>query len=171
DEAERRVDYLFATLDRIRELYGTGQTVPAKLPKELMGARDAVEKAVANAEAALDDDLNTAVAIAELGEIAKQANEICDLAQRRKKDTQFQGGASVVGRVLELAIARVCSQLGILQAPARAYRARTLARRLGLRKLDEKVLDAKVKERTAARNAKDFARADALRAELAALGV
>ena len=44
-------------------------------------------------------------------------------------------------------------------------------RRLRLRGLDAAAIEAKVEERVAARSAKDFARADAIRAELAALGV
>ncbi|HVU00138.1 MAG TPA: cysteine--tRNA ligase [Polyangiaceae bacterium] len=171
DEAERRVDYFYKTLERLRVLLASGQTAPAKLPKELLTLREATEAAVSRADAALDDDLNTSVAIAELGEIAKLANEVCDLAQRKQKDTQFQGSAALLARTLIDSIGRIASELGVLQADARAYQERTRARRLALRKLDEKTIDAKVTERVEARKAKDFARADAVRAELAALGI
>jgi cysteinyl-tRNA synthetase len=42
---------------------------------------------------------------------------------------------------------------------------------LRLRELDAAAIDAKVAERSAARAAKDFSRADAIRDELAAMGV
>jgi cysteinyl-tRNA synthetase len=171
DEAERRVDYLYTTIERLRGLVSSGQTVPAKLPKELIAAREEGEKAVARADAALDDDLNTTVAIAELGEIAKYANEICDLAARRQKDMAFAGGASVVARGLELSMGRIMGELGMLQTAPREYRRRTTERRLRLRGLGPDAVLERVRERIEARRAKDFVRSDAIRAELEALGV
>ena len=61
--------------------------------------------------------------------------------------------------------------MGLMQAPADEFFARTQARRLKLRGLDAAAIEAKVKERGPARAAKDFARADAIRAELTAMGV
>ena len=171
DEAERRVDYLYTTLERLRGLVSSAQTVPAKLPKELATARDEGERAVARADAALDDDLNTSVAIAELGEIAKYANEICDLAVRRQKDPLFQGGVAIVARGLEMAMGRITGELGVLQTHPREYRKRTTERRLRLRGLGPEDIGRRVGERVEARKAKDFARSDSIRAELEALGV
>jgi cysteinyl-tRNA synthetase len=171
DEAERRVDYLYTTVERLRGLISSGQTVPAKLPKELTAAREEAEMAVTKADAALDDDLNTTVAIAELGEIAKIANELCDLAARRRKDAAFVGGTSLVARGLELAIGRITGELGMLQALPREYRKRTTERRLRLRGLGSDEVAEKVRERIEARAAKDFVRSDAIRAELEAQGV
>ena len=63
------------------------------------------------------------------------------------------------------------SELGILQrAPAAALgelRAKAVARR----GIDPALVEARILERAEARRAKDFARSDAVRAELAALGV
>lgn len=171
DEAERRVDYLYTTIERLRGLVSSAQTVPAKLPKELVAAREEGERAVAKADAALDDDLNTTVAIAELGEVAKCANEICDLAARRQKDMAFVGGASVVARGLELAMGRITGELGMLQTAPREYRRRTTERRLRLRGLGPDAVAERVHERIEARKAKDFVRSDAIRADLEALGV
>ena len=58
-----------------------------------------------------------------------------------------------------------------MQATADEFFARTRARRLRIRGLDGAVIEAKVKARIDARTAKDFAKADALRAELTAMGV
>jgi cysteinyl-tRNA synthetase len=171
DEAERRVDYLYTTVERLRSLVSSGQTVPAKLPKELVVTRDEGERAAAKADAALDDDLNTTIAIAELGEIAKYANEICDLAARRRKDMAFTGGASLVARGLDLAMGRITGELGMLQTPLREYRKRTTERRLRLRGLGTDDVTERVRQRIEARTAKDFVRSDAIRAELEVLGV
>jgi cysteinyl-tRNA synthetase len=130
-----------------------------------------VDRAVKKADAALEDDLNTAVAVAELGEISKHVNEVCDLAQRRAKDPGFQGAVAVIGRGFELAMKRITDQLGVLATPPDEYRARTRARRLSLRGLGEADVERRVAERVEARKAKDFARSDAIRAELEAMGI
>jgi cysteinyl-tRNA synthetase len=61
--------------------------------------------------------------------------------------------------------------LGLGQASVTEYKTRTRERRLRNRRLDPADVGAKVKARNDARENRDFARADALRDELAALGV
>ena len=68
-------------------------------------------------------------------------------------------------------LASACEPLGLMQAAPEAFAARTRARRVAIRGLDAAAVDAKVKERADARAAKDFARGDAIRAELLAMGV
>ena len=171
DEAEKRVDYLYATLDRLRDLVASGATAPARLPPDVLVVREAVEAALDRADKALDDDLNTPVALAELGEVARQANELCDAAAKRKKDAAFLGAASVGAHVALTAIGRLSEELGILLTPLADYRGRTRSLRLTLRGLRPEDVEEKVAERNVARAAKDFARSDAIRAELAARGV
>ncbi len=171
DEAERRLDYLYTTRERLRGLGDAGVTVPAKLPRELVQARDAGDRAREKADEALADDLNTSVALAELGEIAKLANEVSDLALRRKQDPSFQGASAVVGRALDLAMSHVAEQLGLLTTGAVEYRARTSERRLAVRGLTAADVQARVDARVEARRTKDFARSDVLRAELETMGV
>jgi cysteinyl-tRNA synthetase len=172
DEAERRVDYLYTTHERLVALVAAQNAEGAgKLPKELVPARDAAASASTKADVALDDDLNTTVAIAELGEVSKHANEVCDLAARRAKDAAFQAGAAAVAKQLEAAMTRIAGQLGVLQAAAADYRARTRARRLGQRGMRSEDVERRVLERVDARKAKDFARSDAIRDELLASGI
>ncbi len=171
DEAERRVDYMYRTRERLRELVDAAMTAPAKLPAELTRLRDAATKALEEGRAALDDDLNTPVALAALGEIATVANEIGDLALKRRKDASFAGAAAVAARLVETALVALARELGVLGTPVVEYRRRTRERRIRLRGLTADVIDQKVVERTEARKNKDFARSDALRDELAALGI
>jgi cysteinyl-tRNA synthetase len=171
DEAERRVDYLYATRERLATLVAQGVTAPPKVPKELAAARDVAEGAIARADAALDDDLNTTVAIAELGEVSKHANEVCDLAMRRQKDAGFQGSAGTVAAQLSAAMTRISDELGVLQTPAAEYRDRTRARRLAQRGLRPEDVEKRVSERVEARRSKDFPRSDAIRDELLASGI
>jgi cysteinyl-tRNA synthetase len=171
DEAEARVDYVYSSIGRLRELGFGAETIPAKLAPELLSLRDSVEAAVEAAERGLDDDLNTPVALASLGELSRVANELADLAQKRKKDKAFAGGASVLGARTEMSIQRLAQTLGLLQAKGDEYFARTRERRLRLRGLSVDGVNARVAARTEARKNKDFAASDAIRDELLALGI
>ncbi len=171
DEAERRVDYMYATRARLDELVQRGVTAPSRLPPEAAKLRDAVHEAGEAGRAGLDDDLNTPVALASLGEMARLGNELCDLAHKRRKDVAFVGAAAVAGRSIQLDIDKLADELGLLQAEPDDYAERTRERRLALRGLTVEAIDEKVAARTAARKAKDFARSDELRDELAALGI
>jgi cysteinyl-tRNA synthetase len=69
------------------------------------------------------------------------------------------------------AVDSCCKPLGLMQQTATDFFARARARRLKLRGLRESDIEAKVRARIDARASKDFARGDAIRAELAALGI
>ena len=171
DEAERRVDYLFATVERLADLMRAGLTAPGKLPPELLKHKTELEAATVQGEAALDDDLNTPVALAALGEMMRIGNETVMLAQKRKKDASFVGAAGVLGRHVTLAIGALTKQLGLLNVSPADYAARVKERRLALRKLSAENIEQKLAERVEARKTKDFARSDAIRADLQTLGV
>ncbi|HEX3773714.1 MAG TPA: DALR domain-containing protein, partial [Polyangiaceae bacterium] len=171
DEAERRVDYVYGAVQRLRELVSAGLTSPGKLPAEFAPFRERISQAEASADAALDDDLNTPVALAALGELAQVANEVADLAKKRKKDSAFQGAAGVFARLALTAIGKLSRDLGLLGATPEEYFARVQARRMALRGLTAQAIAAKVQGRADARKNKDFAAGDRIRDELAALGV
>jgi cysteinyl-tRNA synthetase len=171
-EAERRVDYLYQALARLAGVEAPKSgTSPAKIPKELVPFTRLATEAPDHVFAALDDDLNTPVALAVLGELAKAANELADLVQRRKKDSELQRAAPFVAAQLHAALQGALAPLGLLQTPAAAYHQRTQQQRLAILGLSSETIDARLAERTAARLTKDFARADALRKELDARGI
>jgi len=171
DEAERRVDYVYGALQRLSLLATGDVTSPGKLPQELVPFRERVLKAAESAEAALDDDLNTPVALAALGEMAQAANEACDLAKRKKKDVLLHGGIALFGRLALRAIAKLANDLGLLIPTPEEYFERVKLRRMALRGLTAETIEAKVTGRAEARKNKDFAAGDALRDELLALGI
>jgi cysteinyl-tRNA synthetase len=171
DEAERRVDYVYATLGRLREIAEGAAAMPPKLPPELTEPRQALGRALERASAGLDDDLNTSIALAELGEMARLGNDLADLAHRRRKDAAFvAASASVAAEALSL-LTRLAGELGLLQATLEEHASRTRSLRMKLRNLSASEIEAQIAARAAARQSKDFARADAIRAELAARGV
>jgi len=164
DEAERRVDYLYTTRET---LLRTASGASA----EWTGAPDIVREAIGRVLEALDKDLNTPVALSILGELAKAANELGLSIPRLKKDAAAQARARGHAAAAIIALDTCCKPLGLMLAPPEEFAARTRARRLQIRGLEAATVDAKVAERTAARGAKEFARADAVRAELEAMGV
>jgi cysteinyl-tRNA synthetase len=171
-EAERRVDYLYGVLDRLSALYtGMADQTLAKVPRELEPFAKMAHDARVRVEEALDDDLNTPVALAAIAELAKGANELCDLAQKRKKEAGFAQAVPHVAVQLAVALRASLQSLGLLEAAPAAYFERTRARRLSIRRMTPEGIEARLAERRAARDAKDFARSDAIRAELEAEGV
>jgi cysteinyl-tRNA synthetase len=171
DESERRMDHAFSALSRLERMTRSGLTAPARLPPELIAYREQAALAVTNAEAGLDDDLNTPVALAALAELTRMAHELADLAAKRRKDATFVAAAGIAAQHVLVAIQRISGLLGVLQTDPATYETRTRERRLRLRGLSAAGIEAKVAARNEARKSKDFARGDALRAELTVLGV
>ncbi|MFS8430179.1 cysteine--tRNA ligase [Xanthomonas campestris pv. plantaginis] len=126
------------TLDR---LYGT-----------LRDLHDVVASAVipAPVEAALDDDLNTPQALAEVARIAGEARKANDAADRARLKAELLGAGLA---------------LGLLQQEPAAWFSR------GADAGDDARIAALVDERSAAKKAKDFAHADAIRQQLADEGI
>jgi len=172
-EAERRVDYLYATAERLRELAGDANTsgLPKILPKEVSSSLELSKRALGEARSALDDDLNTPQVLAVLAEIAKMANELADAVVKRKRDTALQTHGPAAASALRDVLAKVASRIGLLGSDPAVYAARTREQRLRIRDLTSARIEEKIAARAAARADKDFAKGDALRAELDAMGV
>jgi len=153
-EAERRLGYLYETVEKADRTAG-GAAPPATDGDGL----------VERCRAALDDDFNTPQVLGHLAEAFTSANALCDL--KGKKTPEQKGALAAFARDARL----VGQTLGILQRPPaealRALRDKAAARR----GLEGAAVEARLAERTAARQAKDFARSDAIRDELLAQGV
>jgi cysteinyl-tRNA synthetase len=167
EEAERRVDYLYATRETLMTTAdGAKPAIEGDGPQAKV-----IRGAVGRVMAALDNDLNTSVALSVIAELAPAANEVAVQATRAKKDPKALAKLQALAAAALEALEACCRPVGLLQTPAPIYFARTKDRRLRLRGLDAANIDAKVRERAAARAPKDFARADAIRAELTATGI
>ncbi|MEZ4295078.1 MAG: cysteine--tRNA ligase [Polyangiaceae bacterium] len=177
-EAERRVDYLYSAMDRLEALVKaasetpTGPPAVGAPPKHVSpSAVELAESARRKVDEALDEDLNTTVALSVIGEVAKASNELCDLVARKKKDNDLQRWAPVIAARLLTALRESVVPLGLLQTSSEAYRTRTQARRLELLGKTANDIEDALRERDEARKAKDFARADGLRKSMADLGI
>jgi cysteinyl-tRNA synthetase len=168
DDAERRVEYLYNTRDALVAAAGDA---PAAVGNVLQGQAKIIDEAPARVLSALDKDLNTPQALAAIADLAKAANEVVVQIGKLKNNKAAESVArQLAARAVE-ALDGACKPLGLMQAPGEVFAKRSRARRLKLRGLDAGWIDAKVNDRTAARGSKDFARADALRKELDALGI
>ena len=157
-EAERRLDYFYETL--------------AKADALLAGAAPAPEPATAEAvlaafDEAMDDDFNTPEALATLSAPFTKLNELAEKPGKGAQRPQSQALAAALAR----AVREVGAVLGIYERPPAEYLAERRAHLAARRKLDVAKVEALIVDRTEARKAKDFARADAIRGELAGLGV
>jgi cysteinyl-tRNA synthetase len=172
-EAERRVDYLYSTLERLSALAASVAEHPAGNPPKNVSpsAVELAESARRKVDEALDEDLNTTVALSVIGEVAKTGNELCDLVARKKKDFELQKWAPVIAARLEAALRSSVVPLGLLQTPPDEYRRRTQARRLALLGRTADDIEKALRERDDARKSKDFARSDAIRKDLADAGI
>jgi len=135
DWSDALIEQSVRTLDR---LYGTLRDL------DEVDAGAAIPAAV---EAALDDDLNTPLALAEVARIASEA---------RKAESDGEK-ARLKGELLGAGLA-----LGLLQQAPSAWFGR------GAGSDDDARIQALIDERIAAKQARDFARADAIREQLAA---
>ncbi|PWK87663.1 cysteine--tRNA ligase [Fulvimonas soli] len=138
------VEQCTRTLDR---LYGTLRD---------LAAVEAAPALPADVEQALEDDLNTPAALAAINGYARQARHL--LAQAAPP----RGGLAAV----KSALLGGGAALGLLRQDPEAW-----FKQAAGNGVDAAQVEALLEERRAARGARDFARADAIRAELAAMGV
>ncbi len=160
EAADRRLDYFYGTLRRIDEFVGQGGdggegAVVAEAEQLAVAARDAIA-----------DDFNAPIVMAALGEAARVANRLLDEGKGIDKAVRRRSLARL-GRELRA----VGWALGILGGDPSGYARGRRERLVRKRGIDTAQVEGLLTARGDARKAKDFARADAIRGELTALGV
>ena len=159
DEAERRLEYLYKTRERLAAIPEKRRVPTGDAPAGIIGFADAMR-------AGLDDDLNVPVALAAMSEFLATVNELCDAATRKKgKAPQVAIDAAEAGFEALLA------HLGLGFQEPREILTRIRDRRAAARGVERAWVEAQIAARAEARAQKDFAKADAIRDELAAKGV
>jgi cysteinyl-tRNA synthetase len=150
-DADRRVEYFYESLAK-------ADTFLAQ--KKFAGEARPLDEHVQAFREAMEDDLNTADALARLERVYHQLNARIDAKAKPDEVAALARTARTLSGVLGLSE----------RAPADAIRERRAlaAARKGI---DPKWVDERIAARLAARKAKDFAKADAIRAEVSARGV
>ena len=164
-DAERRLAYGYETLLRLRDQLAVGKPA-AQSDGDSTLEVGAAPGWLERMRLALDDDFNSALALAELGEALSMTNRVLDGKVDAPKDVRRR----TLER-LDRELTAAAANLGLLAADPSAWLAEHRARRCAALQIDVAAVDAKIAARAEARKAKDFAAADRIRAELAAGGV
>jgi len=158
-ESERRVEYSYETLQRLDERLGGREVKPGPLHGDPQTHLRAFEQS-------MDDDFNTAGALAALSGLFVQINDYLDKPPVPDK--------AMVARTLSALRALVPTMggvLGILGSTPASWLERRRDRLVRQRGLDRERIETMLTERAEARKNKDFARSDVIRDELLAMGV
>ncbi len=159
-DAERRLEYFYETLQRVDERLGLRAVQPSA---GTLGEPDRFRRAF---EQSMDDDFNAAEGQAALHALFTEMNLLLD----RPPVTDRERVACTLA-ALRAEVRPFGEVLGVLQQPPARWLERRRERLVERRALDRARIEALVAERTDARQARDWARADAQRDALAALGV
>ena len=169
-------DALPEALAMLARLYGAkevaaamgGDEDPDRVARDLgvdaMAVLQLGREFVANIYAALDEDFNTSLALAHAFELARALNRFSNHKQAKKR------GGPVVAPALE-GFELMGEAIGLLGADAASFHEEVKEKRLAAMGLTRETIEAYLSDRLAARLIKDWARADALRAELEAMGI
>ncbi|TDJ49539.1 MAG: cysteine--tRNA ligase [Nitrospina sp.] len=148
------------TLDRFYEFFAAVQEIRGDLNIEAGRSQPFIRKI----EEAMNDDFNTAVTLAHMKEELRNLNKaMTDLNKQNGDWAGFDQAAA--------ALKYACRLLGFLYHEPKDYKARVLATKKETMGLDVSQIEALIEQRKAAREAKDWAKADECRDALTALGV
>ena len=150
-DADRRVEYFYETQAKAEAWL---------LQKKFAADAQPLGEAVAGFRDAMEDDLNTADALARIERVYGQLNARIDAKGKPEEVAALLATARTLAQVLGLAVRP--PRQAILERRALA------ARRKGI---DAAWVDERIAARLLARKGKDFPQADAIRAELTAKGV
>jgi cysteinyl-tRNA synthetase len=165
EEARRNLERFYQTLAGIDEIIVKDEAtepVPEGFSPEEMAVFRRAEEFTDRFEAAMDDDFNTARAIAALFELAHDLNRLLQNPSPHAPQILHKGreAFAVAGEVL-----------GIFQEDPRAILEAERERKTGKLTLSQKEIEGLIAERDEARRQKAWARADEIRDQLASQGI
>ncbi|MBJ6763282.1 cysteine--tRNA ligase [Myxococcaceae bacterium JPH2] len=158
-DAEARLEYFYETLRKVDERVGGKDFAAGPLHGE-------PGRFCAEFEAAMDDDFNSAGALAALSGLFALMNELTDKPPVKDK--------AMVGRTLQALreeVRQVSSVLGLFEDAPAAWLLRRRERAVRERGIDVAQVERLLEERAAARAAKNFAESDRVRGLLKEQGV
>ena len=165
-DAEAGLERIYSALATMEEFLAKPATAAAS------SASDAVAELAAKRASlhdrfceAMDDDFNTALAIAQIFDLIRTLNRA--LAEKAAPDGELLG----LFRQVKAEIARMAEVLGVLDSLPADFLARIKSRKSSGLTIAVEEIEKLVAERTAARKAKDFKRSDEIRDQLLSAGI
>ncbi len=159
-EAQKRIAYYQETVEKLEESARGQKGDPPDAASELCRSFDD------DFDAALADDLNTAMAIGRLNDFLRAANDLLGKGGGLGKK-QRGPAAALALRSIRLA----AGTLGILSIAPEEFFSSQRTRAMAKLGITEKDVEDRLEARRAARASKDWAAADAIRDELLAMGI
>ena len=159
------LDRVYLARETVDEVVGRGVSAPLdQLPDSARDAHALATAFVAKCDDAMDDDFNSAAAIGHFFELVRAINRFGNDKKARAR------GADALRPALD-AFAVVAEVFGIAALTPAAYFDEAKGKRMRAQGRSVEAIDALVAERSAARAAKDWARADAARVQLDEAGI
>ncbi|MFO7594940.1 MAG: cysteine--tRNA ligase [Desulfocurvibacter africanus] len=162
EEAEKGLRRIYAAMGQMREALQKDKWSKAALPAEITDELSTAEKAW---DEAMTDDLNTAAALGHVFTAVRLAGRVMDDKAMRKSE----GARDFWQRVLD-DLARWSQVFGVFYSQPQEFLDELRACRARRKGIDTAKVEALLTQRQDARAGKDFARSDAIRDELAAMG-
>ncbi len=163
EEAEKGIRRVYAAIAQMRESLQKDKWSKGSLPQDITAELDGLE---AKWDASMEDDLNTAAALGHVFNAVRLAGRIADDKTLRKSE----GARGLWQRILN-DLASWDEVLGVFHRDPEEFLAELRDTRAARKGIDIAAVQALLDDRLEARRNKDFARSDALRDKLAALGV
>ncbi len=162
EEAEKGLRRIYAAMSQMSEALQKDKWSKAALPAEITDELASAEKAW---DEAMADDLNTAAALGHVFTAVRLSGRVMDDKTMRKSE----GARDFWRRVLD-DLARWSDIFGVFATDSQTFLDELRACRARRKGIDTAKVEALLTQRQEARASKDFARSDAIRDEIAAMG-
>jgi cysteinyl-tRNA synthetase len=163
NEAESGMERIYSALAGIDEVLakGDGKADSMNDPNPLNSAErelhDKCEAIKKRFEEAMDDDFNTALAIAHVFDLVRSINRAI------AEDGGRTGSGQALLAMVKTRLREMGSVLGVFTTQPASYLARIRSRKLAGQEISPEEIERLILERTAARKSKDFTRSDEIR--------
>ncbi len=163
EEAEKGLKRIYAAMAQMQTELARSKWSKAQLPVELVQELDGYEN---DWTQAMEDDLNSAAALGHLFGAVRLAGRVGENKAHKKS----QGARELWTRILD-DVTQWAKVFGVFERDPAEFLAELRTTRAKRKGIDPAQVNELLEARQAARKDKDFARADAIRDELTALGV
>ncbi len=163
DDAEKNLKRIYQSLEAMQEALQKDKWTPAKPDAAIM---DEIDKTARLWAESMEDDLNTAAALGHINNLVRLVNRVLETKGLNKSEAGREALARCSRLLKEWGVV-----LGIFGQEPQKFLAELKNMQISRKQIDTSKIDSLIQQRQDARAAKDFTRSDAIRDELAALGV